>query len=132
MLFLKSSTIDRVEPFEYLRIFKNGAFEAQDMSAQAEILRSRVRRIVIQENAAIVEIYGRKPELLFDGKLGVELNGGENKKGLISQSSSNSLTGFRRSCVLTVYKLVGPSGFEPPTSCTPSKRSTKLSHGPTL
>jgi hypothetical protein len=48
----------------------------------------------------------------------VELNGGENKKGLISQSSgllksstssSNSLTGFSRSSVLTVFKLVGYS-----------------------
>lgn len=141
-----SNIVDVATAFEHLRIFKNGAFEAQDMSAQAEILRSRVRRIVIQENAAIVEIYGRKPELLFDGKMGIESNGGENKKGLISQSSGllksstsksngesfESLTGFSRSGVRTVFKLVGPSGFEPPTSCTPSKRSTKLSHGPIL
>lgn len=85
------------------------------MSAQAEILRSRVRRIVIQENAAIIEIYGRKPELLFDGKMGIESSGGENKKGLISQSfgllksstSFESLTGFSRSGVRTVFKVVG-------------------------
>ena len=30
----------------------------------------------------------------------------------------------------TRYHLVGPAGFEPTTSWTPSKRSTKLSYGP--
>ena len=28
--------------------------------------------------------------------------------------------------------LVGPPGFEPGTSCTPSKRATRLRYGPTL
>ena len=29
-----------------------------------------------------------------------------------------------------VVRSVGPAGFEPTTSCTPSKRATKLRHGP--
>ena len=28
--------------------------------------------------------------------------------------------------------MVGPSGFEPETFCTPSKRATRLRYGPTV
>ena len=33
-------------------------------------------------------------------------------------------------CNLTVFSMVGPAGFEPATSSTRTRRSTKLSHGP--
>ncbi len=51
--------------YEYLKIFKNGAFDSQPLSVQAEILRLRVRRIVVQEDGVTVEIFGRRPEVLL-------------------------------------------------------------------
>jgi hypothetical protein len=35
-------------------------------------------------------------------------------------------------CKALIINLVGPEGFEPSTSSTRTRRSTKLSHGPKL
>ena len=108
--------------YEYLKIFKNGAFDSQPLSVQAEVLRLRVRRIVVQEDGVTVEIYGRKPEVLL-------LGSGRSPK---TNTRPDALLGGTRSGVRTDSKLVGATGFEPATFCSRSKRATRLRHAPTL
>ena len=38
--------------------------------------------------------------------------------------------GYREFLRAQATKMVGPSGFEPETFCTPSKRATRLRYGP--
>ena len=59
--------MDVATAFEYLKIFKNGAFDNQPLEVQAEILKFRVRRIVVQDDGVTFEIYGRKPEVMVFG-----------------------------------------------------------------
>lgn len=75
---------------------KAGAFECQPIAVQAEILKNRIKRIVVQDNGVIVEIYGQKPELIMVG-------GGSGLQGLKIKKP----TGSTQSAVRTVFKLVG-------------------------
>ena len=113
----RRNVVNAESAYEYLKIFKNGAFDSQPLSVQAEILRLRVRRIVVQEDGVTVEIYGRKPEVLL---LGSKTN-----------TRPDALLGGTRSGVRTDSKLVGATGFEPATFCSRSKRATRLRHAPT-
>lgn len=103
-----SNVIDVAAAMEYLRTFQEGAFDAQPVSAQAEILRSHIRKIVVGENGVIVEVYAsRRPEQ----KLGsVDL-------GLVRKTGN--LGGTVKTGVRTHSNLVDPIGLEPTTSTMP-------------
>lgn len=80
---------------EFIEIFKNGAFEALSVSAQAEILKQRVRRIVIKEDGYFqVEIYGEKPESILMGVQGNTFDNFETGSSPASKVRSN-LSGVR-------------------------------------
>jgi len=90
-----NNVVDISDAMEFLKVFREGAFDALPVSAQAEILKNRVRRIVVREDGVFVEIYGRAPERilrLLDGGL---------KKEHPTQTPERSRTGVR-----TVSKLV--------------------------
>ena len=86
-----------------VKIFKDGGFEAQPVSVQAEILKNCIRRIVVRENGIYVEIFGKAPEVIF-GKLG------ESSKKNDQNSSRSILSGVR-----PVSRLVQSAGLEPAT-----------------
>jgi site-specific DNA recombinase len=93
-----SNVVDVSSVWEYIRIFRENAFDGQSMAAQAEILKNRIRRIVVRGDGVYVEIYGRDPQKILT--LG---SGGQKEKNLTS-----SPEGFR-SGVRPVFKLVvGP------------------------
>ena len=117
----RKNVVNVESAYEYLKIFRNGAFDSQPVSVQAEILRLRVRRIVVQDNGVTVEIYGKKPEMLVVGGSGSK----------IKNPTANSLLGSTRSGVRTVSKLVGVTGFEPATPCSQGKCATRLRYTPT-
>ncbi len=91
----RRNIVDVSAAFEFLKIFREGAFEIQPVSVQTEILRMRIRRIVVQDNGITVEIYGRKPELILMGS----------EKG--QKTKNPTLPGGTRSGVLTDSNLVG-------------------------
>lgn len=107
---------------ELIKVFRERAFEAQPVSAQAEILKNRVRRIIVRDGGVYVQIYGGKPVSILQL---------DNEFSEIKNPAAIPPSGSTRSGVLTVSKLVGATGFEPATSCTPSKCPTRLSHAPT-
>ncbi len=117
-----NNIVDVSSVMGWIKIFREGAFEAQSVAAQTEILKNRIRRMVIRDCGVYVEIYGKKPEPV----LGFVSEGDSE----IKNPTALSLSGSQRSGVRTVSNLVGATGFEPATSCTPSKCSTKLSHAP--
>ena len=89
-----NNVVDISNVMQLLKVFKEGAFEALSVAAQAEILKERVRRLVVRENGIYVEVYGGKPEEGFR---------------LLNQSRS-TLSGVR-----TGFKLVRSRGLEPLT-----------------
>ena len=99
---------------QFIKVFRDGAFDALPIAAQAEILRERVRRIIIRDGGAYVEIYGKKPEPML--RL---LNGGLKDDGVRST----------RSIVRTGFKVARPEGFEPPTPWFEARYSIQLSYG---
>ena len=116
----ESNVIDLGAAFEILKMFRSGGgFERQPVAAQAEILRDVVKRIVVQSDKIVAEFYGAKP--IFIGL------GGANDENLKNELP----TGYTRSGVRTVSKLVGAARFELTTPCTPSKCATRLRHAPT-
>ena len=56
------NVVDISGAMEVVRVFREKAFDAQPVATQSEILKSRVRRIVVRENGVHVEILGRSPE----------------------------------------------------------------------
>ena len=116
------NVVDISDVMELIKIFRTGGFDALDVSDQTEMLKGRIRRIVVHIGKVYVEIYGGENERV--------LGFGDEKEQKKSPTDLSQDSGINRSGIRTVFKVVGPSGFEPPTSCTPSKRSTKLSHGP--
>jgi hypothetical protein len=58
-----SNVVDISNVMSILKDFREGAFDALPVAAQAEILKSRIRRIVVRENGIYVEIFGAKSEL---------------------------------------------------------------------
>jgi site-specific DNA recombinase len=99
-----NNVVDISDAMEFIRVFNDGAFDAQPVAAQAEILKNRVRRIVVRDNGVYVEVFGRPPEpilRLIDGGL---------KKENPTQSPEGSRSGVR-----TVSKLVEMTGIEPAT-----------------
>jgi len=106
-----NNIVDISEVMEFLREFRDGAFEAQPMAAQAEILNCRIRRMIVKNDGVYVEIFGRKPESvlrLLDGEGSSEI-----------KNPTAYPLGGTRSGVRTVFKLVGLTRFEPATSCSP-------------
>ena len=57
-----NNVVDISGAMEVVRVFREKAFDAQPVATQSEILKSRVRRIVVRENGVHVEILGRSPE----------------------------------------------------------------------
>ncbi len=114
----RRNVVDVATAYEYLKIFKNGAFDSQPLAVQAEILKLRVRRIVVQDDGVTVEIYGRKPEVILLGSERSQKT--KNPTGLGSPGSS----------VRTDSKLVGAAGFEPTTPCTPCKCASQAAPRP--
>jgi len=98
-----SNVVDIAEALKFIQIFKNGAFDEQPVTVQAEILKNRIRKIVVRDGKVFVEVFGREPEYV----LGT----------LSSESEKNGKDGIRkpRSGVLTVSKLVHSPGLEPGT-----------------
>lgn len=99
-----NNVVDISGAMEVVRVFREKAFDAQPVAPQSEILKSRVRRIVIRENGVHVEILGRFPE----------------RSVLLSQSPDKKIPtaiplAGSRSGVLTVSKLVEATGIEPAT-----------------
>ena len=103
-----SNVIDVSGVMEFIRVFRESAFDAQPVAAQAEILKSRIRRIVVRENGVYVEVYGREPETILQFC----------DKGQKKEHPTRSPAGFR-SGVRTVFNLVDPIGLEPTTSTMP-------------
>lgn len=90
-----NNVVDISGAMEVVRVFREKAFDAQPVAPQSEILKSRVRRIVVRENGVHVEILGRFPE----------------RSVLLSQSPDKKIPtaiplAGSRSGVLTVSKLV--------------------------
>ena len=82
-----SNVVDISCVMSLIKDFRDGAFDALPVSAQAEILKSRIRRIVVRENGIYIEIFGAKSE-----------------PGL-GPISSNSKAGASIPKVRTVFKL---------------------------
>ncbi len=77
-----NNVVDITEAIKMLRIFKDGAFDAQPVAAQAEILRCCIRRIVALGNGNYrVEIFGHTPEVIL-GRIG-ENSKNEGQKGAL-------------------------------------------------
>lgn len=110
-----SNVVDVSVAFEYLKVFRDGAFETQPVSVQAEFLRNRIKRIVVQDDGVVVEIYGRKPELVLlgDGSSeGLDFQGQKLKSPPhLAMGGFEKKSGINRSTVRTVFKLVGETGF---------------------
>lgn len=96
----KGQLIDLSEAMAFLKDFRNGAFDEEDVSNQAEILRSFIRRIIVSGNKVSVELYA-----------GSEGSGEED-----SLTSSRS----QGSNVRSVFKLVHPDRRV--SNCIASKR----------
>jgi site-specific DNA recombinase len=130
-----SNVVDVSTAFEFLKIFRNGAFEAQPVAVQAEVLRNRIKRIIVKTDGVVVEIYGRKPELVPVG------DGSEEALDFQAQKLKNpphlamggfeKKSGINRSTVRTVFKLVGAIGFEPTTLWSQTRCATRLRYAPT-
>lgn len=101
-----NNVVDLTKMREYIEMFKNGAFDALPIAAQSEILRQRVRRIIMREDGVFqVEIYGEKPNSNLTGVEGAfEPHFSEET---LKKSRSN-LSG-----VLPTFKLVPWAGIEP-------------------
>ena len=100
-----SNVVDIGNVMEFIRIFRE-AFDTQPLSVQAEILRHRIRRLVVREGGIYVEVFGGKsePSLLTLG----------NDISKIKNPTQDSLAGSR-SGVRPVFKLVDVTGIEPAT-----------------
>lgn len=92
--------IDVSSAMEFLREFRNGAFEKEKISAQAEILRSFIKRILVSGNQVTIEWYaGESSEIegLDNVSFGGKKQGLPIKNNLASSRSqvSNVRTGFK-------------------------------------
>lgn len=96
-----SKVVDVSAVFELMKTFRTGAFEKLDVSAQAEIIRDRVRRIVVHENGIYVELFG-EPTGTPGGRVG-------------TNTTQTAFSRTSRSGVRTVSKLVQSAGLEPAT-----------------
>jgi DNA invertase Pin-like site-specific DNA recombinase len=137
-----NNVVDVSEAMEFIRIFREKAFDKQPVAAQAEILKSRVKRLIVRDNGIIaVEIFGRKQETIMDlsgngsygingknyginGNCGADIRsaiaakGAEisevfEEKGLKLKNPVEPIT--RRASVRTGFKMVAGAGFEPTT-----------------
>ena len=77
--------VDITEALKLIQIFKTGAFDALPVSTQGEILKERIRRIVVQEKGLYVEFFGKKLEYIS----GI-LNGTDENEDLSSARSTPS------------------------------------------
>ena len=107
-----SNVIDISGVMEFIQVFRDSAFDAQPVAAQAEILKSRVRRIKVRDGGVYVEIYGRDPQKILNLK-----EVGQKAENL-TQAPAGSRSGVR-----TVFKLLEVTGIEPATSNMPCSRS---------
>ncbi len=107
-----ANVIDISGVMEYIRVFRDGGFEAQPVAVQSEILKNRIRRIVVRENGVYVEYYCRKPELVWSNPTDPQ------KAKNLTQTPEGSRSGVR-----AVSNLVELIRIELTTSCMPCKRS---------
>ena len=110
-----SNVVDISSVWEYIRIFRENAFDAQSLAAQSEILKNRIRKIVVRADGIYVEIYGREPQKILN-----LTTGGQKEKNL-TQSPDGSRSGVR-----PVFKLVEAPGIEPGSARVPRKGATYL------
>ena len=113
-----SNVVDIAEAMNHMRIFREGAFDAQPVAVQAEILKSRIRRIVVRENGVYVEVFGRTPEQVL------QRLGGIGEKENPTGAPRSNLSEIR-----TAFKLVHPARFERTTFAFGGQRSIQLSYG---
>lgn len=99
------NVVDVSEALRFLREFREGAFDSMSLAKQAEFLRGRIRKIIVKDGGVYVEVYGRKPERLF------QVVGGESP--ILGIKKPDDPSGSTRSSVLTVSKLVGAMVFPP-------------------
>ena len=95
-----SNVVDIAEAMNHIRIFREGAFDAQPVGVQAEILKARIRRVVVRENGVYVEIFGKPPELILK-----QLDGTAEKENPAGVSRSN-LSDFRTGSKLAPGRIV--------------------------
>ena len=60
-----SNVVDIGNVMEFIRVFRE-AFDPQPLSVQAEILRHRIRKMVVREGGVFVEVFGGKSDSLVD------------------------------------------------------------------
>jgi DNA invertase Pin-like site-specific DNA recombinase len=95
-----NNVVDIADAMESIKVFREGGFEAQPLAAQAEILKKRIRRMVVREGGVYVEIYGKE----IDPGFRHSDEGGSGAR----KSALSSLSGSTRPFSRTVSKLVGP------------------------
>ncbi len=98
------NVIDISGVMKFIEVFRTGAFDALPVAAQSEILKDRVRRIVVRDNGIHVEIFCEKRGSSQD-LLGSSAGTNMDKEGALNTRSPGS--GVR-----TVFKLVRPTRFE--------------------
>lgn len=105
--FSKSNNVvDVTEAMEFIKIFRDKAFDRLPVGVQADILRGRVRRIVAKELGVFaVEIFGRKQELVyvFGG------NGSNGNSGLDGSGYGNGIDG---NCGTKIRSAIAAKGIE--------------------
>lgn len=97
-----NKVVDLAKLREFISVFRDGAFDSMDVSAQAEVLKQRIKRIIIREDGVFqVEVYGENPGYILR----------DSPEGDLESRSRSTQSGVR-----TVFKLVRLEGFEPPTT----------------
>ena len=112
------NVVDISGVMKIIQIFRESAFEQLSPAAQSEVLRERVRKIVVRENGFFVEIYGKNTGS------NRESSESERQGGFVPEGSRSNMSN-----VLTVSKLVRPERFELPTPWFEARYSIQLSYG---
>lgn len=107
-----SNVIDISGVMEFIRVFRENAFDSQSLAAQTEILKNRIRRIVVREDGVYVEYYCRQPELVWSNPDDAQ------KIKNPTQTPEGSRSGVR-----PVSKLVDPRANK---TKTPSSQNLRL------
>lgn len=93
------NVVDISDVMELIKIFRTRAFDALNATDQSEILKGRIRRIVVKNGKVFVEIYG--------GKIARDLDFGGEKEQKKSPTDLSQASGINGSRILTVFEMVG-------------------------
>ncbi len=97
-----NNVVDISEAMAYIRIFRDKAFYKLSVRAQADILKGRVRRIVVKDHGILaVEIFGRKQGMVYPF-------GGRGSKGG-NESKGNGIDGH---CGAEIRSAITSEGIE--------------------